>query len=158
MTVHVQAMLAWQRKGAVVFDYGNNLRQRAYDNGVEQAFDYPGFVPAYIRPLFCEGKGPFRWVALSGDPEDIYRTDQAILELFPDDDHLFRWITMARRTRGIPGATGPNLLAGIRRKSPGWTESSTNWSLRARSPRRSSSAATTWTAAPSPARTARPRP
>ena len=68
MTRHVQAMLDWQKKGSVVFDYGNNLRQRAYDNGLKDAFDYPGFVPAYIRPLFCEGKGPFRWVALSGDP------------------------------------------------------------------------------------------
>ena len=105
MTVHVRTMLEWQKKGAVVFDYGNNLRQRAYDNGLAEAFDFPGFVPAYIRPLFCEGKGPFRWVALSGDPEDIYRTDQAILELFPEDDHLFRWITMARRNvefQGLP--------------------------------------------------------
>ncbi len=105
MTVHVQAMLDWQNKGSVVFDYGNNLRQRAYDNGLKEAFDYPGFVPAYIRPLFCEGKGPFRWVALSGDPEDIYRTDRAILELFPEDNHLCRWITMARRHvefQGLP--------------------------------------------------------
>jgi urocanate hydratase len=80
MTTHVRAMLDWQQKGAIVFDYGNNLRQRAYDNGLKEAFDYPGFVPAYIRPLFCEGKGPFRWVALSGDPEDIYATDRAILD------------------------------------------------------------------------------
>ena len=105
MTAHVQAMLDWQQKGAVVFDYGNNLRQRAYDNGLTNAFDYPGFVPAYIRPLFCEGKGPFRWVALSGDPEDIYTTDQAILELFPEDEHLARWIKMAQRDiqfQGLP--------------------------------------------------------
>ena len=105
MTTHVQAMLNWQKKGAVVFDYGNNLRQRAYDNGLKEAFDYPGFVPAYIRPLFCEGKGPFRWVALSGDPEDIYVTDQAILELFPEDEHLARWIKMAQRDiefQGLP--------------------------------------------------------
>ena len=105
MTTHVQAMLDWQKKGAVVFDYGNNLRQRAYDNGLEEAFDYPGFVPAYIRPLFCEGKGPFRWVALSGDPEDIYATDEAILELFPEDEHLARWIRMAQRDvefQGLP--------------------------------------------------------
>ncbi|HOE35245.1 MAG TPA: urocanate hydratase, partial [Anaerolineaceae bacterium] len=93
---HVEAMLAFQKKGAEVFDYGNNLRQRAFDWGVKQAFDFPGFVPAYIRPLFCEGKGPFRWVALSGDPEDIYRTDEAIAELFPEDAHLQRWIRMAR--------------------------------------------------------------
>lgn len=105
MTTHVQTMLDWQAKGAVVFDYGNNLRQRAYDNGLKEAFDYPGFVPAYIRPLFCEGKGPFRWVALSGDPEDIYATDQAILELFPEDEHLARWIKMAQRDiefQGLP--------------------------------------------------------
>ena len=95
MSAHVQAMLDWQRQGAVVFDYGNNLRQRAFDNGVKDAFSYPGFVPAYIRPLFCEGKGPFRWVALSGDPEDIRVTDQAVLDLFPENEHLARWIRMA---------------------------------------------------------------
>lgn len=105
MTAHVQAMLDWQDKGSVVFDYGNNLRQRAFDNGLKNAFDYPGFVPAYIRPLFCEGKGPFRWVALSGDPEDIYATDQAILELFPEDEHLTRWIKLAQEQiefQGLP--------------------------------------------------------
>ncbi len=105
MAVHCQAMLDFQARGSVVFDYGNNLRQRAYDQGVKNAFDYPGFVPAYIRPLFCEGKGPFRWVALSGDPEDIYRTDEAILELFPEDEHLVRWIKMAQREvefQGLP--------------------------------------------------------
>ena len=105
MAVHCQAMLDFQARGAVVFDYGNNLRQRAYDAGVSNAFDYPGFVPAYIRPLFCEGKGPFRWVALSGDPADIYRTDEAILELFPQDEHLARWIRMAQRDvefQGLP--------------------------------------------------------
>ena len=82
MAVHVQAMLEFQRRGAIVFDYGNNLRQQAYNQGVLDAFDYPGFVPAYIRPLFCEGKGPFRWAALSGDPEDIYRTDEAVIREF----------------------------------------------------------------------------
>jgi urocanate hydratase len=105
MTTHVQTMLDWQKKGAVVFDYGNNLRQRAFDNGLKEAFAYPGFVPAYIRPLFCEGKGPFRWVALSGDPQDIYETDKAILELFPEDEHLARWIKMAQRDvefQGLP--------------------------------------------------------
>jgi urocanate hydratase len=96
MARQVQAMLTFQSHGAEVFDYGNNLRQRAFDAGVHEAFDYPGFVPAYIRPLFCVGKGPFRWVALSGDPEDIYRTDQAVMELFPDDDHLHRWLKLAR--------------------------------------------------------------
>jgi len=105
MAAHVQAMLEFQKKGAVVFDYGNNLRQRAYDAGVKDAFDFSGFVPAYIRPLFCEGKGPFRWVALSGDPEDIYRTDEVILELFPEDEHLARWISLAREQvefQGLP--------------------------------------------------------
>ena len=105
MTRHVQALLDWQQRGAVVFDYGNNLRQRAFDNGLKEAFNYPGFVPAYIRPLFCEGKGPFRWVALSGDAEDIYATDAAILELFPEDEHLARWIRMAQREiefQGLP--------------------------------------------------------
>ena len=105
MARQVEAMLSFQEQGAEVFDYGNNLRQRAFDHGVTNAFDYPGFVPAYIRPLFCLGKGPFRWVALSGDPEDIYRTDEAILELFPEDEHLKRWITLAREKvpfQGLP--------------------------------------------------------
>ncbi|MCC6824288.1 MAG: urocanate hydratase [Acidobacteria bacterium] len=105
MAKHVEAMLEFQKRGAVVFDYGNNLRQRAFDNGVANAFDYPGFVPAYIRPLFCEGKGPFRWVALSGEKEDIYKTDEAIMNLFPDDDHLTKWLTMAQEKvefQGLP--------------------------------------------------------
>jgi urocanate hydratase len=105
MARHVEAMLAFQRQGAEVFDYGNNLRQRAYDAGVKDAFNYPGFVPAYIRPLFCHGIGPFRWVALSGDEEDILRTDEAVMELFPDDEHLIRWLKMAREKvhfQGLP--------------------------------------------------------
>ncbi|MGB2955041.1 MAG: urocanate hydratase [Anaerolineales bacterium] len=105
MTVHVEAMLTMQQAGAVVFDYGNNIRQQAFNQGVENAFDFPGFVPAYIRPLFCQGKGPFRWVALSGDPEDIYRTDEVVLQLFPEDEHLQRWIKMARERipfQGLP--------------------------------------------------------
>jgi urocanate hydratase len=105
MAVHVEAMLRMQQAGAVVFDYGNNIRQQAFNQGVENAFDFPGFVPAYIRPLFCQGKGPFRWVALSGDPEDIYRTDEIILELFPEDEHLKRWINIARERipfQGLP--------------------------------------------------------
>ena len=105
MARQVEAMLEFQRRGAEVFDYGNNIRQRAFDHGVKDAFNFPGFVPAYIRPLFCEGKGPFRWVALSGDPEDIYRTDEAIMELFPDDAHLHRWLKMAREKvpfQGLP--------------------------------------------------------
>lgn len=105
MAVHVRAMLDFQERGAEVFDYGNNIRQQAHNQGVENAFDFPGFVPAYIRPLFCEGKGPFRWVALSGDPEDLYRTDEIILELFPEDEHLVRWIKMAQEQvpfQGLP--------------------------------------------------------
>ena len=122
MARHVQTMLDWQAKGSVVFDYGNNLRQRAFDQGVTNAFDYPGFVPAYIRPLFCEGKGPFRWVALSGDPEDIYATDRAVMELFPNDEHLHRWLHMAREKvafQGLPARIcwlgyGERARAGLR--------------------------------------------
>jgi urocanate hydratase len=105
MKKHVLAMLEMQKQGAEVFDYGNNLRQRAFDGGVKDAFNFPGFVPAYIRPLFCEGKGPFRWVALSGDPDDIYRTDEAVAELFPEDEHLQRWLKMAHEKipfQGLP--------------------------------------------------------
>ena len=105
MARHVEAILTFQRRGAVVFDYGNNLRGQAFEAGVSNAFDYPGFVPAFIRPLFCRGKGPFRWVALSGDPDDIARTDQAILELFPEDAGLARWIRMAGQRvqyQGLP--------------------------------------------------------
>jgi urocanate hydratase len=122
MAAHVRTMLAWRARGSVVFDYGNNLRQRAYDAGVAEAFDYPGFVPAYIRPLFCEGKGPFRWVALSGDPQDIYATDRAIMELFPEDAHLRRWLTMAGEQiafQGLPARIcwlgyGERARAGLR--------------------------------------------
>jgi urocanate hydratase len=95
MADHVGAMLAFLDAGAVVFDYGNNLRQGAREGGCERAYDYPGFVPAFIRPMFCEGKGPFRWVALSGDPDDILATDRAVMELFPDDERLHRWLRMA---------------------------------------------------------------
>lgn len=122
MARHCAAMVEFQRRGSIVFDYGNNLRQRAYDAGVADAFSYPGFVPAYVRPLFCEGKGPFRWVALSGDPEDIYATDEAILELFPEDEHLHRWIRMAQERvhfQGLPARIcwlgyGERHLAGLR--------------------------------------------
>jgi urocanate hydratase len=105
MRRHVEAMLSFKRGGAEVFDYGNNLRQRAYDDGLQEAFEFPGFVPAYIRPLFCEGKGPFRWVALSGDPRDIYTTDEALMELFPENEHLHRWLKMASEKvpfQGLP--------------------------------------------------------
>ena len=102
---HVRAMLALRARGAITFDYGNNLRTVAHDAGLADAFAFPGFVPAYVRPLFCEGKGPFRWVALSGDPKDLARTDELVLELFPDDEHLVRWITLAREKvqfQGLP--------------------------------------------------------
>ncbi|MCY0887061.1 MAG: urocanate hydratase [Alicyclobacillaceae bacterium] len=102
---HVESMLELKRRGAVVFDYGNNLRQVAFDEGVKDAFDFPGFVPAYIRPLFCEGKGPFRWAALSGDPADIARTDDLVLEMFPENERLCRWIRLARERvqfQGLP--------------------------------------------------------
>jgi urocanate hydratase len=102
---HVRAMLSMQQRGAVAFDYGNNIRTVALDNGVADAFAIPGFVPEYVRPLFCEGKGPFRWVALSGDPRDLARTDELVLELFPHDEHLKRWIALARERvhfQGLP--------------------------------------------------------
>ncbi len=122
MAAHCAAMVEFQKRGAIVFDYGNNLRQRALDAGVPDAFSYPGFIPAYIRPLFCEGKGPFRWVALSGDPQDIYTTDRAILELFPDDEPLHRWIKMAQEQvhfQGLPARIcwlgyGERAKAGLR--------------------------------------------
>ncbi len=121
MAEHVRAMLAFQAAGAVVFDYGNNLRAQAAEAGVANAFDYPGFVPAFIRPQFEEGRGPFRWVALSGDPSDILRTDRAILELFPDDPRLRRWITLAQEKvpfQGLPARIcwlgyGERSLAGL---------------------------------------------
>ncbi len=105
ITRHVEAMVEFKDQGAVVFDYGNNIRQVAQDNGFSRAFDFPGFVPAYIRPLFCEGQGPFRWVALSGDPADIERTDDAIRELFPEKEHLLRWLDLAQEKvhfQGLP--------------------------------------------------------
>jgi len=105
MATHVEAMLAFRKLGIPVFDYGNNIRQVALDEGVKDAFAFPGFVPAYVRPLFCRGIGPFRWAALSGEPEDIYRTDQKVKELIPDDPHLHRWLDMARERiqfQGLP--------------------------------------------------------
>jgi urocanate hydratase len=103
MRVHVEAMLAFQAMGVPTFDYGNNIRQMAFDAGCANAFDFPGFVPAYVRPLFCRGVGPFRWVALSGDPEDIYRTDAKVKELLPDNRHLHRWLDMARERISFQG-------------------------------------------------------
>ncbi|MBA7661862.1 Urocanate hydratase [subsurface metagenome] len=102
---HVKAMLEMQKQGAIVFDYGNNIREQAKLAGIEDAFDFPGFVNAYIRPLFCEGKGPFRWVALSGDPEDIYKTDEVVMETFSEDEALVRWIKIAQKHvkfQGLP--------------------------------------------------------
>jgi urocanate hydratase len=121
MGEHVRAMLAFQDTGAVVFDYGNNLRGQAHLVGVENAFDFPGFVPAFIRPLFCEGKGPFRWVALSGDPSDILATDKALLDLFPENESLRRWLTLAEERveyQGLPARIcwlgyGERHLAGL---------------------------------------------
>jgi urocanate hydratase len=121
MAAHVRAMLAFQAAGAIVFDYGNNLRAQAQEAGVENAFDYPGFVPAFIRPQFCEGRGPFRWAALSGDPEDIRRTDRAMLELFPHDRGLRRWLELAESKvpfQGLPARIcwlgyGERNLAGL---------------------------------------------
>jgi urocanate hydratase len=118
---HVKAMLAFHEMGVPTVDYGNNIRQVALEAGVTNAFDFPGFVPAYIRPLFCEGKGPFRWVALSGDPEDIYKTDAKLKEIFPEEDHVHRWLDMARERiafQGLPSricwlGLGQRHLAGL---------------------------------------------
>jgi urocanate hydratase len=121
MGEQVTAMLELQKKGAVVFDYGNNIRGQAKKAGVQNAFDFPGFVPAYIRPLFCEGKGPFRWAALSGEPEDIFKIDDLIFKLFPEDTALLRWIKLARldqarkRASEVPRITIAHLLARVRR-------------------------------------------
>jgi urocanate hydratase len=103
MATHVRAMLDLMHKGSVTFDYGNNLRTQALDAGVKDAFDFPGFVPAFVRPLFCEGKGPFRWVALSGDPRDLARTDALVLEMFKDNEHLVRWIRLAQERVSFQG-------------------------------------------------------
>ena len=103
IVVHVQAMLEMQKRGSITFDYGNNIRGQASKMGAKNAFDFPGFVPAYIRPLFCEGKGPFRWAALSGDPEDIYATDQALIEAFPENTHMINWLKMAREKVAFQG-------------------------------------------------------
>ncbi|PTB18497.1 urocanate hydratase [Trinickia symbiotica] len=114
MAGQVRAMLALQKRGAATLDYGNNIRQMAHDMGVDDAFDFPGFVPAYIRPLFCEGKGPFRWVALSGDPEDIYKTDAKVKELIPDDAHLHNWLDMARERIAFQGLPARICWVGVK--------------------------------------------
>ena len=150
-------MLDYHELGVPVFDYGNNIRQVAFDQGVTRAFDFPGFVPAYIRPLFCRGVGPFRWVALSGDPEDIYRTDAKVKELIPDDAHLHRWLDMAReriRFQGLPARIcWVGLGSGI-----GWAWRSMQWwrPVNCRVP--SSSVAITWIRARWPVPIAKPKP
>ena len=108
-------MLDFHKAGVPTLDYGNNIRQMAKEEGVADAFDFPGFVPAYIRPLFCRGIGPFRWCALSGDPEDIYRTDAQVKELLPDNRHLHNWLDMARDAHPLPGPAGAHLLGRARR-------------------------------------------
>ena len=156
MARHVQAMVEFQDGGAEVFDYGNSIRDEARHGGYDRAFDFPGFVPAYIRPLFCEGKGPFRWAALSGDPKDIYATDKAVMDLFPDNDRLQKWMRGAKEKiafQGLPARIcwlgyGERDKAGLALQRPGRL----GRGVRARS----SSAATTWTAARSPRPTARP--
>ena len=127
MATHVEAMVGFLDAGAEVFDYGNSIRDEARLGGFERAFAFPGFVPAYIRPLFCEGKGPFRWAALSGDPADIAATDRAVLDLFPDNDHLHRWIRAGAGAGRLPGPAGADLLARLRRarQAPGC--GSTRW-------------------------------
>ena len=156
MADHVKAMLAFQQMGVPTFDYGNNIRQMAKETGVDNAFDFPGFVPAYIRPLFCRGIGPFRWAALSGDPQDIYKTDAMVKELIPDDEHLHRWLDMARER--ISFRTCRRASAGLASASaPSWARRSTRWCAAANCPLRSSSAATTRIPAPFPARTVKPK-
>ena len=119
MARHVEAMVGFMDAGAEVFDYGNSIRDEARKAGYDRAFDFPGFVPAYIRPLFCEGMGPFRWAALSGDPKDIAATDRAILELFPDNEHLHRWITMAGEKVAYQGLPARICWLGLRRARQG---------------------------------------
>ena len=152
----VDAMLGFQKRGAVVFDYGNNIRKQAQTAGVKDAFAFPGFTPAFIRPLFCEGKGPFRWAALSGDPADIAALDDGLLETFPDDEHLRRWITLARERvtfQGLPARISG--LATARGASLGY--GSTTWSAAARCELQSSSDAITWIRVRSRRPIARPR-
>jgi len=114
MAVQVRAMLELQRRGAATFDYGNNLRQQAREAGVADAFDFPGFVPAYIRPLFCQGKGPFRWVALSGNPDDIRKTDEKVKQLLPGDAHLHRWLDLARSRIAFQGLPARICWVGVK--------------------------------------------
>jgi len=122
MARHVQAMLDFRKRGSIVFDYGNNCAKRAYDAGVKEAFSYPGFVPAFIRPLFCEGKGPFRWGGVNGDEQDLLRTDEADPGTLPENKSLERWIRMAQQRVAFQGLPGAHLLAGLRRAREGRLE------------------------------------
>jgi urocanate hydratase len=157
MVDHCRAMLELQRLGADTFDYGNNLRGHAQAAGFAGAFGFEGFVPKYVRPLFCQGKGPFRWAALSGDPRDIAVTDRLVLDLFPDDRPARALDPHGRRARAVPRPSPPASAGSATATAPEPAWPSTKPSRAARSPRRSSSAATTSTAAPSRARTARPK-
>jgi urocanate hydratase len=157
MKAHVAAMVDFWNAGVPTLDYGNNIRQVAQDEGLENAFDFPGFVPAYIRPLFCRGIGPFRWCALSGDPEDIYKTDAKMKELFPENTHLHNWLDMAVSAspfracrRASAGSASATAIAPV--------SLSTRWWPRASSRRRSSLVAITLIPAPSPHPTAKPNP
>ena len=127
MAEHVRAMLEFHKRGIPTVDYGNNIRQMAKDEGVADAFDFPGFVPAYIRPLFCRGIGPFRWAALSGDPEDIYRTDAKVKELMPDDTASAPLARHGAGAHQVPGPAGAHLLGGPGRPRIGWAWPSTRW-------------------------------
>jgi len=143
IAVHVRAMLELKKRGAVTFDYGNNIRQVARDHGVADAFDFPGFVPAFIRPLFCEGKGPFRWAALSGDPNDIAAIDEAVLEAFPEG-RVVGTVDRAGAGEGcVPGASGAHLLAGLRRAAQARVDHERPSDVRAAYPPRLSSGGTT---------------
>ena len=156
MAEHVRAMLAYRAAGVPTVDYGNNIRQMALEEGVKDAFDFPGFVPAYIRPLFCRGIGPFRWVALSGDPEDIYKTDAKVKELIPDDAHLHNWLDMAReriKFQGLPARICWVGLGDRHRLGLAFNEMVAKGEVK----RRSSSAATISIRARSPRPTARPK-
>ena len=157
MGEHVRAMLAYAHAGVPTVDYGNNIRQMALEEGVKDAFDFPGFVPAYIRPLFCRGVGPFRWAALSGDPEDIFRTDAKVKELMPDDRASAQLARHGALADQVPGPAGAHLLGGARRPASARAWRSTRWSPRASSRRRSSSAAIISIPARSPRPTAKPR-
>lgn len=157
MATHVQAMLDFSKMGVPTFDYGNNIRQMAKEMGVENAFDFHGFVPAYIRPLFCRGIGPFRWVALSGDPQDIYKTDAKVKEIVADDKHLHHWLDMARERINFEGLPARICWVGLGGgKNWGWRL--TKWCAAVKSPRLSSLDVTIWTLALLPAQTVKPKP